>query len=257
MKRKFFFASLIFVAVSGIYVMAGCSKNDTISIPSESSSSKTNQTEFKLIAEISTDSTFSRIELLDLGNVYESYWNKRYFENGQFQYDLNYYSNVLDTRFELINCDENAIVFETEEGDTVTIYNIEDAGTTVSFDMLRDDNKVVHFKVMSDLKFDFVNSLLLATHLNDSKQIITGTAIAIISAVIASAALTVSVISLVKSIRDRNCDIIKNNGKTLCNCFDCGIWEGDCCVKCIKTREHKNCDHIGQVWGNGDDCNSH
>lgn len=92
MKRKFFFASLIFVAVSGIYVMAGCSKNDTISIPSESSSSKTNQTEFKLIAEITTDSTFSRIELLDLGNVYESYWNKRYFENGQFQYDLNYYS---------------------------------------------------------------------------------------------------------------------------------------------------------------------
>lgn len=256
MKRKFFFAFLIFASISGIYVMAGCSKNDTISIPSESSSSKTNQTEFKLIAEITTDSTISRIELLDLGNVYESYWNKRYFENGQFQYDLNYYSNVLDTRFELINCDENAIVFETEEGDTVTIYNIEDAGTTVSFDMLRDDNKVVHFKVMSDLKFDFVNSLLLATHLNNSKSI-TVIVVAVISAVAATVGTTVAVVALVRSERNRTCDIIKRNGERSCNCFDCGIWEGDCCVKCIKTREHKNCDHIGQVWGKGDDCNSH
>ena len=35
--------------------------------------------DFKLIAETTTDDTYYRAELLKLGNVYESQWDKRYF----------------------------------------------------------------------------------------------------------------------------------------------------------------------------------
>lgn len=258
MKRKNIFATLIVAAIAGICVMASCSKEEEK--PADSATSNSAQIKLKnlnLVVEKQTDNTYERVELLDLGSVYESYWNTRYFENGLFRYDVNYTTNVLDTRFAVISIDHDKVTIETEDGDTVTFFNIVSLGKTVTFDMLRDDSSKVHFKFTTGEDIDFVKELQSIIETNNTKVAITiGTVCAIVGAVAGVTAATVSIISYVRAERARKCETIKANGIEECASYKCGAWRGDCCVRCTGGNANPYCNHIGDVIGEGTDCNN-
>lgn len=212
--------------------------------------------DFKLIAETTTDDTYYRAELLSLGNVYESQWDKRYFEKGEFQYDIECTSNVFDTKFAILDCGDDKVTIETEGGDTMTLFNVKSSGKNVTFDMFRDDNSLVHFTFTTNQDMDFLKALRSTTEGNNTKiaWVAVAGAIGAGTGVVSAA---VAIVAYVRSERNRKCDITKRNGERQCGSYGCGIWEGDCCVKCLGGDAHPNCNHIGEVIGDGSDCNSH
>lgn len=257
MKKLKTMLTIAVIAIAVICVVFSCAKDETKS--SKSSNHKSIQTEKKdmnLIAEITTDSTYKRVELLDLGNIYESQWDKRYFENGEFLYDVKYVTNVLNTSFAIISCNNDRIIIETDDGDTVSFFNIVSLGNKVTFDMLRDDNKLIHFKFITDSNINFVKDLQSAMNVNNTKFAFLPV-VTIIGAAAAVAGTAVAIVALARAERNRNCDIIKRNGEKDCNDNGCGIREGDCCVWCVGGSAHPNCKKDGAVRGNGSDCNNH
>ena len=109
--------TLAVVVIASVCVMAGCSKGDTkgsdLSNPGLSESKK----DMNLIAEITTNDTYDRLELLNLGNIYESEWNNRHFKKGVFQFDVNYTWNIFNSQFSILDCSEDSISIKTDEGD--------------------------------------------------------------------------------------------------------------------------------------------
>ncbi|KWW30223.1 MAG: hypothetical protein AUK63_1084 [bacterium P3] len=255
MKKTFFLFATIITSVA-YFSLVSCDKEPHDSVNVNSAQSKNN--DFKLLAEVTTESTYERSELLDLGSVYESQWEERYFKNGEFKYDVIITTNVLDAQLTILDCNHDKIIFETKEGDTMTLFNIKSCGKNVTFDMLRDDNSVAHFRFTTGEDLDFVNELQLFMHGNNAQFAITfGTAMIIISAATGTTAATFAIISYVQSKHNRKCDILKQNYTDRCKSYKCGVWRGDCCVRCTGGSNHPKCDHKDAVYGEGSDCNSH
>lgn len=248
--------TLAVVVIAGIYFMTSCSKDDTKSSNSSNPSLSQTKKEMKLVAEITMDTTYERLELLDFGNIYESDWNKRVFENGIFQYDINYISSVFNTKFAVISCKDDCITIETEEGDTISLFNITSDGGIVTFDMLRDDKKPVHFKFTTGQDIDFVKGLQLAIDANNTK-VAWLVVCAVVGTVASVATLAVTIVSVAKDKYYRECDIKKRNGERDCTTWGCGVREGDCCVWCVGGDAYPNCKKDGAVRGDGSDCNNH
>lgn len=255
--------TLAVVAIAGICIFASCTKDnqkvfnnsENVNL-SDPSSTQSKNIDLHLIAEITTDTIYEKMELLDLGNIHESKWNKRVFEYGKFQHDVNYISDVFDTKFALISCEKDRVTIETEEGDTITFFNIASEGKKVKFDMLGDNKEIVHFTFTTEQEIDFVNDLQMVFDTYNSKMPFLAV-VAVVGAAAAVGSLAVGIISLAKDQRNRECDIRKRNGERDCTDWGCGIREGNCCVWCTGGNAHPNCKHSGAVRGEGTDCNNH
>ncbi len=241
-------------AIAGVCSIASCSKNDATPT---ANSNQLKVKELKLVAEMTLDDSYVRSELLNLGNVYESEWNERYFEKGEFKHDVNYTTNVLDTKVAIIGCDKDKVAFETEEGDTITLFNIISSGETVRFDMYCNDNSLAHFKFTLGEDVDFVKELQSLMKGNNTKSITLGVALGIVAAVSGVTAATFAIVSYVKSRHDRKCDTLRLNYVDKCHSLRCGAWRGNCCVRCLGGNAYPNCHNNGAVYGEGSDCNNH
>lgn len=243
------------VVAAGVLAATSCSKEDTKE--SNTLFGDVRQSKSKglsLTAEITTDSTVDRLELLDIGNVYESKWERRYFKNGNFIYSTECIKNTFNSEFAVIKCGEDSVSIITDEGDTINFYNIVSNGTAITYDMKRDDNSVAHLSFSSDQEADFMHEMNLLMGANGAKvapvwikvatKIIPGP----VGTVVAAAALSYEIY---RTICDRNI----HNGEEYCHNYGCGAWEGRCCVKCTGGQEHPSCTHIGDVYGAGSSCN--
>lgn len=253
MKKTFF--SLVGIAlIASTALIFSCNKEEE---KTASNSDHFKKGDFSLVAEMKTDETYERSELLDLGNVYESLWEKRYFENGEFVYDVECMTSDLDTRLTMLACDKDKVSFETEDGDTMTLYNVVSSGNVVTFDMLRDDNSKVHFKFTVGEEIDFMKELQKMFRGGNTKFVVStiGIVCTIVAAVTSTVAATAAIVSIADSRHNRRCDILKQNYTTVCNSFGCGVWQGDCCVRCLKNNDHPRCSSPVSVYGAGSDCN--
>lgn len=247
--------TLAVVVIASVCVMAGCSKGDTkasdLSNPGLSESKK----DMNLIAEITTNDTYDRLELLNLGNIYESEWNNRHFKKGVFQFDVNYTWNIFNSQFSILDCSEDSISIKTDEGDTVLFYNIVSSGNIISFDMLRDDDSVAHFKFTTDLNVDFASEMMSLKNNTDTKGPAILAVVQIISKAHPAIAIAVGVATLAYMAYREHCNMVIENGITHCNEYLCSAYRGRCCVSCTGGEAHPNCKHVGDVYGEGSDCN--
>jgi len=231
-----------------------CSKEDE---KSTSNSVKSKKSDINLIAEITTDKTYDRLELLDLGNIYESEWNNRYFENGKFQFDVNYTSNILNSKFAILECGEDKVSIETEEGAIVTFYNIASSGDKISFDMLRDDNSVAHFDFTTDDKIDFIKEISTLMSENNTKGPALITIAKVVSKAIPIVGTVVTIVAIAYTAYTIHCDRVIHNNTNKCTSWGCGTFRGKCCVRCLGGAEWPtwpSCLHPNAVGGNGNDC---
>lgn len=245
---------LFFVVVS--FAVLSCSKdNENDGVRSGMLCHEPKMASTNFVAEITTDSTFDRLELLDLGNIYESVWRRRHFENAEFKYDIKCTKSVFNTKFSVIKCMVDRVVIESYEGDTMVLYNVVSSRNQTSFDMRRNDSSVAHLVFSYDTTIDFVQEMQSLMSNNDAK-----TAFVYLPLVVGwtgPVGVAISAAALAYEIYRVECDRIIRNGTSACNGFYCGVWEGRCCVRCTGGSNHPRCNHIGAVYGNGSSCNNH
>lgn len=246
---------MVVVSAAGVFTATSCSKenaNESTTLSDNVRQSKSKG--LSLTATITTDSTVDRLELLDIGNIYESKWDRRYFQNGSFVYNMECTKNTFNSEFAVIQCGKDSVSIVTDEGDTVNFYNIVSNGNVITYDMRRDDNSVAHFSFTSNQEADFVHEMKLLMGTSGAKaasvwikvatKIIPGP----VGTIIAVAALSYEIYRTV-------CDRYIHNGEEYCHSYGCGAWEGRCCVRCTGGKIYPSCTHIGDVYGSGSSCN--
>lgn len=252
--KKYFYNLVLVICFSSIYV--SCTKDDLeVPISTNNNAVQTKQNTLSLVAEITTDNNYDRLELLDIGSVYESQWSRRCFENGEFQYEVICTKNVFDSEFSVLACDSNEVTIETDEGDIVVFSNIISTEGLITFDMERDNNTIAHYSFVTGQNADFVEVMRSFMSDDNSKSASIVVVGRVLCAVSPAAAVVVAAAALAYTAYRDACDRIIRNGERSCSSYGCGIWEGRCCVKCTGGNLYPTCNHIGAVYGNGSDCN--
>ena len=255
MKKRAVIVSMLVATITGIVLTTSCTKESVNTFSGvETRSEKSENLPFTLIAEVTTDTTFDRFELLDLNNIYESVWNRRSFVKDKFLYDVVCTRGVFNASFSILKCGVDEVSILTDEGDTVQLFNITSSDNIIKYDVLRDDESVAHFSFTLGERIDFMSDMRTLSQANGAK----GLPIIVIAAHLAGpVGVAVAVVGLGYQAYRVHCDrIIRNGAKDCHEKYGCSFREGRCCVVCKGGAANPHCDHDGDVIGNGSSCNS-